>query len=496
MRVVIVGGGTAGWMAAAALARFFGRSIAVTLVESDAIGTIGVGEATIPQIRLYNAGLGIDEAEFLRATRGTFKLGIEFCGWRREGHAYFHGFGDVGRSDGIVAFHHYWLRYRAEGGTRPLDDFSANALAAREGRHGLKPGGPPAGRLPAAAYHFDASLYAAFLRRYAEARGVVRVEGLVQAIERNGESGFLAGLVMADGSRIAGDLFLDCTGIRALLIEQELASGYDDWSHWLPCDRALAVPSEGNGRLEPFTRSTARRAGWQWHIPLQHRTGNGHVFASPWIGEDEAAAILLGNLPGKALGEPRLIRFQTGKRRRMWVKNCVAIGLSSGFLEPLESTSIHLIQSAVARLVALFPDAAPGAVMAPHLAAEFNRQMDDEFAAIRDFLILHYHVNARQGEPFWDYCRTMAIPDSLAEKLEMFCDSGRIIRKNMELFDVPSWLQVMLGQGLMPRGHHPMVNAASPRDLARHVEAAAADARAVVDGLDDHAALVRRMAGG
>ncbi|HMP55426.1 MAG TPA: tryptophan 7-halogenase [Novosphingobium sp.] len=489
MRIVIVGGGTAGGMAAAALSRYFGRSLAITLIESDAIGIIGVGEATIPQIRLFNAGLGIDEAQFLRETNGTIKLGIEFVGWHREGEAYFHGFGDYPRTPGLVPFHHYWLRHFHSGGTLLLDDFSANPLAAREGRYGLRPGGPPAGRLPASAYHFDASLYAGFLRRYAEARGVVRREGVVRDVLRDGESGFLTALSMAGGSRVEGDLFLDCTGFRGLLIEQALNSGYEDWSHWLPCDRAIAMPSAGDGRMEPFTRSTARKAGWQWHIPLQHRTGNGHVYSSSWIGDDEAEAILRANLPGEALAEPRLLRFLTGKRRQIWKGNCIALGLSSGFLEPLESTSIHLIQSGIARLLALFPTVD----CAPRLADEFNRQMDAEYAAIRDFLILHYHANAREGLPFWDHCRHMTIPDGLAAKLDMFRESGRIIRQDMDLFDVPSWLQVMWGQGLRASDHHPLVDAASSDDFDRFLAASAREARSLVDGLDDHKAWLRRL---
>ncbi len=488
MRVVIAGGGSAGWMAAAALSQYFGRQLSITLVESEEIGIVGVGEATIPQIRLFNAGLCLDEREFLRETFGTFKLGIEFVGWRREGHRYFHGFGEVGRAIGLVPFHHYWLRYRREGGTLPLDRFSPNTMAARESRYGV-PAAAVAARLPASAYHFDASRYAAFLRRYAEARGVTRREGKVVQVRLDGESGFVAGLDLADGGRVEGELFLDCSGFRGLIIEQALASGYEDWSHWLPCDRALAVPSTGDGRLDPYTRSTARDAGWQWHIPLRHRTGNGHVYASGFTSDEEAHRVLLANLPGERLAEPRPLRFVTGKRRVIWKRNCIALGLASGFLEPLESTSIHLIQAGIARLLALFPDRHCD----PVLAAEFNRQLDWEFAAVRDFLILHYHVTERDGSEFWRYCRHMAIPDGLQEKLAMFRASGRIVRQNMELFDTPSWLQVMWGQGVRPEGHHPMVDAASAADLAGYIAMNERETAEQVAGLADHAAYLARL---
>lgn len=490
MRVVIVGGGTAGWMAAAALSKYFGRSLDITLIESDAIGTVGVGEATIPQIRLFNAGLGIDERPFLRATKGTLKLGIEFIDWHRKGQSYFHGFGEVGRKVGLLPFHQYWLRYHAEGGPLGLEAFSVNDLAAREGRFG--PSAQARGaRMPASAYHFDAGLYAAFLRNFAEERGVVRREGMICDTHLNGENGFIDAVEMTGGGRINGDLFIDCSGFRGLLIEEALQSGYEDWSHWLPCDRAFAVPSQGNGRLDPFTRATARDAGWQWQIPLQHRTGNGHVYSSGFTDDDAARDLLLANLPGKALAEPRQLRFVTGKRREIWKKNCVALGLSSGFLEPLESTSIHLIQSGIARLLALFPDRG----FDPALAREFNAQSDFEYAAIRDFLILHYSATQRDDTEFWRYCRTMAVPDGLADKMALFRASGQIVRFNTELFDVPSWLQVMWGQGLRPRAHHPMVDAASGEDLQRYIATTAQETRAAVDALGDHGAYVARICG-
>lgn len=488
MRVVIVGGGTAGWMTAAALSKYFGTRLSISLIESETIGTVGVGEATIPQIRLYNSGLGIDERAFLRETSGTLKLGIEFIGWHREGERYFHGFGDVGRTIGLVPFYHYWLRYRAEGGPLELEEFCSTALAAKRGRYG--PGAEAKGaRMPASAFHIDASRYAAFLRRFAETRGVTRHEAIVQDWHLNGETGFIETLTLDNGGQVSGDLFIDCSGFRGVLIEQALKSGYEDWSHWLPCDRAFALPSEGTGRLDPFTRSTARAAGWQWEIPLQHRTGNGHVYASAFTDDDAALRTLTENLSGAPLAEPRQLRFMTGKRRQIWKGNCIALGLASGFLEPLESTSIHLIQAGIARLLAHFPDPSCD----PSLVRAFNKQLDFEYTAVRDFLILHYHVTERDGSDFWRYCSTMTVPDSLTEKLDLFKASGRIVRFNTELFDVPSWLQVMWGQGMRPERYHPMVDAAPDTDLQRYIAMNAREVRAQVDALGDHKDYITRV---
>ncbi|MEP4195304.1 MAG: tryptophan halogenase family protein [Aliishimia sp.] len=489
MRVVIVGGGTAGWMAAAALGKYYGNQLNVTLIESESIGTVGVGEATIPQIRLFNSGLGIDERDFLRETSGTLKLGIEFRGWLRAGESYFHGFGDVGRTIGLVPFYHYWLRYNAQGGQLDLDTFSSNAMAAYEGRFG--PGdGVKGARMPASAYHFDAHQYAAFLRRYAQARGVKRVEAIVRDWYLNGETGFIETLSLDNGGQISGDLFIDCSGFGGLLIEQALQSGYEDWTHWLPCDRAFAVPSTGDGKLNPYTKSTARKAGWQWEIPLQHRTGNGHVYASAFVEDEEALSILQTNLPGAAQADPRQLRFQTGKRREIWKKNCVSLGLASGFLEPLESTSIHLVQSGIARLLALFPDRHCD----PALSREFNKQFDFEYEAIRDFLILHYNATERDDSEFWRYCRAMSVPESLANKLDLFRNTGRIVRHNSEMFDVPSWLQVMLGQGIRPGGYHPMVDAVPEADLQKYIAMNARETREQVDALGSHKTYVQRIA--
>jgi len=486
--VVIAGGGTAGWMAAAALSSYFGDELTITLIESEDIGTVGVGEATIPQIHLFNQLLDFQEDDFVRETAATFKLGIEFTDWLEPGHSYFHSFGTVGRQIGKLPFHQYWLRYRAEGGKRPLTDFNPNALAAHAGRFG-KRARRTAGNAPATtktslphAYHFDASLYAAFLRRLSEGRGVTRIEGKILGVRQHSDSGHIRALCLSGGREIGGQLFIDCTGFRGLLIGEAMDSAYDDWSHLLPCNRAWAVPTQSAGPPDPFTRSTAREAGWQWHIPLQHRTGNGLVFSESYWSEDAARETLLANLSGAPLAEPRMLKFTTGKRARGWVGNCVALGLAGGFLEPLESTSIHMIQSAVARLVDCFPssDFAPAAI------AQYNAETDFEYASVRDFLVLHYRLNQRDGE-FWRYVREMPLPGSLEQKMALFAESGTIQRFNTELFDVPSWLQVMLGQGLEPRSHHPMANAVSEADLARFMDVNAREAAKAVEGLPPHA---------
>jgi len=459
--MVIAGGGTAGWMTAAALARFCRQGWTITLVESDEIGTVGVGEATIPMIRLFNQALGIDEAEFLRETQGTWKLGIEFDGWGAPGERYMHAFGQVGRGLGLLPFHHYWLRAHAAGRAGPLGDYALNAVAARAGRfaHVERAADSVLPPMPYA-FHFDAGLYAAYLRRYAQGRGVVRIEGRIEHVERDGESGDVAALVLADGVRVAGDLFVDCSGFRGLLIEGVLETGFEDWGHWLPCDRALAVPCDRADPLIPYTRATARAAGWQWRIPLRHRTGNGYVFSSAHIGEDEAASVLLANLDGAPQAEPRLLKFRAGKRRKAWNRNVVAIGLASGFLEPLESTSIHLIQSGITRLLDFLPN---GPVMDVDRDA-YNRLTDFEIERIRDFVILHYVAN-RRDDPFWAAQRGMVLPESLAFRLDLFRASGRIIREGDELFDVPGWIQVMMGQGLVPERWHPLADALSDDHL-------------------------------
>ena len=454
--IVIVGGGTAGWMTAAALSKVLKGAYDIRLVESDEIGIVGVGEATIPMIKLYNAALELDENAFMRETKGSFKLGIEFVDWARIGDNYVHGFGKIGQDLGLVSFYHYWLKMRQAGKAGPLEDYSINTAACRHNRFMRavtdRPNSPLADI--AYAYHFDAGLYAQFLRRYAESRGVRRTEGKVVDVQLHGASGFVEAIVLESGERIAGELFIDCSGFRGLLIEQALKTGYTDWSHWLPCDRAVAVPCESSGPLTPFVRCTALASGWQWRIPLQHRTGNGYVYSSRFISDDEAAAAVLARLDGEALAEPRVLRFTGGKRNKAWNRNVYAIGLSSGFLEPLESTSIHLIQSAIARLTAFFPHA--GFDQAD--IDEANAHADFEIDRIRDFLILHYKATERDDSPFWDHCRTMEIPDSLQRRIDLFRGNGRVFREANEMFAEVSWLQVMHGQRIAPAGYHPLVD--------------------------------------
>jgi tryptophan halogenase len=463
-RVLIVGGGTAGWMTAAALARFLESGWEIALIESDAIGTVGVGEATIPQIQLFNAGLGLDEDQFLRATQGTIKLGIEFDGWTAPGERYMHAFGMVGRGLGLLPFHHYWLRARAMGAAKPFGQYCWNertAYADRYARPGARPG--PFGPL-IHAFHFDAALYAAHLRAYAEARGVTRTEGRIVEVAPGPEG--VSHVRLESGATLGADLFIDCTGFRGLLIEETLGAGFEDWSEWLWCDRALAVPCERAGAFTPYTRASARAAGWQWRIPLQHRTGNGYVYSSRHLSDDEAAATLLANLDGQAQADPRPLRFKAGRRRSAWVKNTVAIGLSAGFLEPLESTSIHLIQSGIARLLALMPGGRNDAA----LADEFNRQTAWEWERVRDFIILHYHATGRH-EPFWQGVRSVPLPPELAARIELFRETGTVRRDHDELFAEPGWTQVFLGQGVTPERWHPLAETLSHADLTGFLKA-------------------------
>ena len=470
--IAVIGGGTAGWMSAAAISKSFGADIRVQLVESEEIGLIGVGEATVPHILAFNRLLGIDEAEFVRQTQGTFKLGIQFNDWGRLGDSYIHGFGTIGRDLGLLPFHQYWLKARAAGKAKDIGLYSLNTLAAPLGKFMAPPSdAPPNSPLAeiAYAYHFDAVLYARFLRRRAEAQGVTRIEGKVVAVNQNSESGFVESVRLESGAEIAADLFIDCTGFRALLIEGTLHAGFEDWTHWLPCDRALAVPCEKVGPPTPYTRSTARPAGWQWRIPLQHRTGNGYVYSSQHTSDDEAADVLLNSLDGRALSDPRAIRFTTGKRQKLWNKNVVAIGLAGGFIEPLESTAIFLIQAGISRLMSLFPRSD----FQPVLQDTYNAQMRFEYERIRDFIILHYHATERDDSAFWNYVRTMSVPDSLKSYMELFAANGQFFREGMELFGLTSWVQVMLGQGIEPRGYHPAVDWVKDQDmmaLVDHVE--------------------------
>jgi tryptophan 7-halogenase len=489
-RIVIVGGGTAGWMTAAAMARFCVPRFEVTLVESDEIATIGVGEATIPSIKMYNDSLGIDEAEFLAATGGTYKLGIAFEGWARPDEGYVHAFGLVGSALGVVPFHHYWLRGLKLGISKPLGHYVLHTLAIAANRfaHLNPPANSPLPPLPYA-FHFDASLYAKFLRGFAEKRGVVRQEGRIVAVERNGETGDIAAVVLANGTRLAGDLFVDCSGFRGLLIEQELEAGFEDWTQWLQCDRAIAVPCARVDPLVPLTRSIARKAGWQWRIPLQHRIGNGYVFKSSEISEDEATATLLANLDGEALADPRTVRFVTGRRSKTWVRNVVAIGLSSGFIEPLESTSIHLIQTGITRLI----DLLPAGEITDATREDYNQRSAFEMERIRDFIILHYHANGRVGDPFWDGLRDMAIPEPLQHKIDLFRSTARVVPSFDELFDTRAWIHVMIGQGIIPESYHPLADQLPEARLKEFLDGLERAHLQQVAKMPDHAEFVAKF---
>jgi tryptophan 7-halogenase len=463
--IAIIGGGSAGWMAAAALAHATGGAIAISLVESDEIGTVGVGEATIPPIRSFNAGLGISEAEFVSATKATFKLGIEFVGWGSSEDRYFHPFGTHGADFDRVGLHHYWVRERLRGDLTPFDDYSMCKALASENRFGPPLDNPRDVRSTHAyAYHFDAGLYARLMRRYAEARGVARHEGKVVDVLYDPLTGNIAHVRLADGRLIEADFFVDCSGFVGLLIGGALGVGYEDWTHWLPCDRAIAMPSANVGPMTPYTRSTAHEAGWQWRIPLQHRQGNGYVYCSRFIGDDEAQAVLRAHVEGESLGDPRLLRFTTGRRKMAWSRNCVSLGLAAGFMEPLESTSLHLIQMGVERLLRLLPDRHHD----PLNAEEFNRATVAEWERIRDFLILHYLANSR-SEPFWRSCAEMPIPDELAYKMKHFMADARLVSPQDELFRNPSWLAVYLGQGLIPRSYDRLADARASVDAAAHL---------------------------
>ncbi|BCA62697.1 hypothetical protein HMP09_1931 [Sphingomonas sp. HMP9] len=450
-------------MAAASLATALGEC-AIELVESEEIGTVGVGEATIPPIKTYVQGLGIDEPTFIRATGATIKLGIEFVGWHREGKRYAHPFGTYGIGFDSVPLHHWWLRERTTGGGGALEDYSMAWAMAKRGRFAHPVANP---RMVQStfdyAYHFDASLFATFLRTIAETRGVVRTEGCVIDVGLDGESGAVTYITLSDGRRIEGDFFIDCTGFSSRLLGQALGVGYEDWRRWLPCDSAVAVASESTAERPPFTRSTASVAGWHWRIPLQHRTGNGHVFCSDYLNADAAGDILLANLEGEAIGAPRLLRFTTGRRERFWHRNCLALGLAAGFMEPLESTSLHLVQSGIQRFLALFPDRSSD----PLASAEYDRLTGQEYARIRDFLILHYHANSRTEGELWRRCRNMPIPDELAYRIKHFRAGGRLVSPGAELFVNSNWLAVLVGQGINPDEYAPLV------DQRSHVDASA-----------------------
>lgn len=464
--VVVVGGGTAGWMTANLLAKTLGKKLNIYLVESDNISTVGVGEATIPPIVNFNHAIGINEKDFINATKGTIKLGIEFTNWGRQGDSYMHAFGSIGKKFPFCDFHHFWQKAE-KSKQRDIDgshfwEYSLNYQAAKKNKFAQFKNIPNT-NLPglAYAYHFDAALYAKFLRKHAEELGVCRIEGTIIQVNQNHDSGFIRSLELNNGKLVTGDLFIDCTGLAALLIEKTLNTGFDDYSHWLPCNRAITVPCEKADTIEPFTRSTAHKAGWQWRIPLQHRTGNGLVYSNKHLSDEEAKTILLSNLDGIPLGEPKTLSFKTGRRRKQWNKNVVAIGLSSGFFEPLESTSIHLIQTAAIRLIKCFPH---NGINLDEVD-EFNRQSKLECEGIRDFIILHYKLNNRGDSEFWRACQRMDVPESLTKKIQLFKKTGKVFCKPDDLFTEIAWQQVMIGQGNIPEDHHPLANELSEQQI-------------------------------
>lgn len=486
-KILIVGGGTAGWMTAAALSHVLRGSVQVELVESEAIGTVGVGEATIPPILLFNALLGIDENEFLRETQATFKLGIQFKDWFRQGHTYFHPFGQYGARVHAASFHQYWLRLNAAGLDDDLDAYSAPAMAARLGRF-TRPQGDPRSVSAGMAYafHFDASLYARYLRGRAEKAGVVRHEGRIADV-RLTPNGDIGAVALEDGRVLEADFYIDCSGFRGLLIEGALKTGYEDWTHWLPCDRAVAMPCARVEAPTPYTRSTALEAGWRWRIPLQHRTGNGYVYCSEHISDDEAIARLRESLDGEALAEPNLLRFRTGRRKKAWNRNCLAIGLSSGFLEPLESTSIHLIQSGISRLLLSFPDKG----FAQTDIDNYNHLSQLEFERVRDFVVLHYKATERTDSPLWRQVGAMEIPDSLRRKMDMFRSRGRVFRFEDELFQETSWIAVLLGQGVWPERADPITEILPLEATRERLHQMRAIIRDGVERMPTHDAFVR-----
>ncbi|WP_076419274.1 tryptophan halogenase family protein [Colwellia sp. UCD-KL20] len=459
-KIIIAGGGTSGWMAAAAITKLLGKNLEVILIESDDIPTIGVGEATIPTLVYFHQLLGINEAEFLKATQGTFKLGINFESWRDLKENYLHAFGTTGKDCWAAGFQHFWLKGKQKGYANDFGDYCLEQVSATNEKFAHLPNNGLN-----YAYHIDAGLYAKFLRNIAEKHGLTRIEGKINNVNINPETGYVASLTLDNKQIIDGDLFLDCTGQRGLLIEQAMHTGFEDWSHWLPNDSAIAVQTKAISAPLPYTRSIAHPFGWQWRIPLQNRVGNGIVFSSKHVSDEEAKKTLLNNLEGELITEPRVIRFKTGTRRLHWNKNCIAVGLSSGFLEPLESTSIHLIQQAIVRLMRMFPHTR----IQQEDIDEFNRQTRFDTERIRDFIILHYKVTKRADTPYWQHNRNMSVPDTLAKKIDLFKNTGRVFRENNELFD-DSWMQVMIGQGLIPKSYHPIVDNMSDDELKRFLD--------------------------
>ncbi|GFD86753.1 tryptophan halogenase family protein [Alteromonas marina] len=484
-RLVIAGGGTAGWMAAAAFTRLLGKEVDVTLIESSEIGTVGVGEATIPTLVFFHKLLKINEQEFMAQTNATFKLGINFENWKDLEHAYLHAFGVTGKDCWAAGFQHFWMRGLKEGLATDFGDYCLERKAAEANKFAHLPNNGLN-----YAYHIDATRYAGFLRNLAEKEGLRRIDSTIKEVTTREQDGFITALTLASGEVIEGDFFVDCTGFKGLLIEKALHTGYEDWSHWLPCDSAVAVQTESVGEPIPYTRCIAHEAGWQWRIPLQNRVGNGMVFCSNYFSDDEVIEKLLNNVEGKPLNDPRVIHFRTGKRRKQWNRNCLALGLASGFLEPLESTSIHLIQQGIVRFLRMFPTAG----IAQEDIDEFNRQADFDIEHIRDFIILHYHVTNRTDSPFWRHCRQMDIPASLRHRIDLFKKTGRVFREGSELFD-DSWQQVMIGQGLMPQSYHPIVDTMSRQELETLLNSIKQGIEKTVAKLPPHQDYITRFCG-
>jgi len=484
VNIVVVGGGTAGWMTAAALVKLLPRRCSVRLIESEAIGIVGVGEATLPHIRGFVERLGIDEAAFMKATHATYKLGIDFRDFGRIGESYIHPFGSFGEEFAGVGFHHYWLEMQRQGRAGPLGSYSLAVEAGLANKFR-----PPAEDSSLAstygyAYQFDATLFGPFMREFGIGIGVKRTEGKVVEIRQNPASGDVTTLVMEDGREISGDLFIDCSGFRSLMLGATLGEEWEDWSPWLLCDRAAAMPcTHTTEEIEPYTRVTGMPAGWRWRIPLQHRIGNGYVFSSAFISEDEACSVIAGAVDGEALADPRVLRFRAGRRKRSWSKNVVAVGLASGFLEPLESTSIYLAQMAITYLIELFP---AGGVIDPRDRDEFNRLVDMEYDRVRDFLILHYHATTRDDSEFWNHVRTMEVPATLKGKMELWRETGRVERYADGLFYDASWIAVYVGQGLLPHRHDPRTSIPNPDGVRRAMESLRRAIRSEVASMPSH----------
>jgi tryptophan halogenase len=484
-RIVIAGGGTAGWMMAAAIVRTLGAAVDLTIVESEAIGTIGVGESTIPPLVNFNRILGIPEPEFMRETQATFKLGILFDNWKLDGDRYFHSFGLSGQDHWSAGFQHFWLHGRARGYPQSYDDYCLELVAGMQGKFAHLPDN----RMNYA-YHVDATLYGRYLRKLAEADGAKRIEGKIARVELDGESGDIAALVLEGDRRIEGDFFIDCTGFRGLLIEGALHAGFEDWTHWLPNDSAIALQTKHLGPPQPYTQAIAHDAGWQWRIPLQHRMGSGIVYCSRYLSRETALDRLMSSV-GEPLIDPIYLSFKGGVRRRQWYRNCVAVGLAGGFVEPLEATTVHLIQRAVLRIIRLMPNGR----VSERDAAEFNEQQLQDITQIRDFIILHYKATERRDSPFWRHCADMEIPDSLAQKIELFRETGRVFRKNEELFAENSWVQVMMGQGIMPRAYHPIAEKLREDELDKLLTTLRDNVAKTVATLPEHQAYVAQYCG-